>query len=70
MTRTNYEIWNGDADLYPLSQKEEKEIDRRFGEAVDTLEIVPENNNSIEKIIFGVDSGYSSDTVLFRAKNL
>ena len=45
----------------PLSQQEEKEIDERFAEAVDALEIVPENNNTIERIIFGVNSGYSSE---------
>ena len=44
----------------PLSQQEEEEIDR-FAEAVDTLEIVPENNNSIERIIFRLDNGYSSE---------
>ena len=43
----------------PLSQQEEDRIDERFVEAVDTLEI-PANNNTIERIIFGVDSGYSS----------
>ena len=42
----------------PLSQQDEEEIDRTFAEAVDTLEIVPENNNAIERIIFGVDSGH------------
>ena len=45
----------------PLSQQEEEEIDRTFAEAVDTLEIVPKNNNTIERIIFGVDSRYSSE---------
>ena len=45
----------------PLSQQEEEEIDRTFAEAVDTLEIVPKNNNAIERIIFGVDSRYSSE---------
>ena len=44
----------------PLSQQEEEEIDRTFAEAVDTLEIVPKNN-AIERIIFGVDSRYSSE---------
>ena len=44
----------------PLSQQEEEEVGERFTEAVDTLEIVPENNNAIERIIFGVDRGYSS----------
>ena len=44
----------------PLSQQEEEEIDR-FAEAADTLEIVPENNNAIERIIFGLDNGYSSE---------
>ena len=29
----------------PLSQQEEEEIDRRFAAAVNSLEIVPENNN-------------------------
>ena len=38
----------------PLSQQEEKVID-------DTLEIVPENNNTIERIISGVNSVYSSE---------
>ena len=42
----------------PLSQQEDR-IDERLVEAVDTLEI-PANNNAIERIIFGVDSGYSS----------
>ena len=44
----------------PSSQHEEDEMDRRFAETVDTLEIVPENNHSMERIIFGLDSGYSS----------
>ena len=44
-----------------LSQQEEDEIDRRFAEDVNKLEIVPENNNAIERIIFGVDSGHSSE---------
>ena len=38
-----------------LSQQEEEEIDR-FAEVVDTLEVVPENNYTIKRIIFGVDS--------------
>ena len=32
-----------------LSQQEEEGINRRFVETIDTLEIVPENNNAIEK---------------------
>ena len=44
----------------PLSQQEEDEMDRRFTEAVDTLEIVPENNNAIERINFGVKSSVKS----------
>ena len=31
--------------VYNPSQQEEDEMDRRFAEAVYTLEIVPENNN-------------------------
>ena len=44
-----------------LSQQEEDEMDRKFTEAVDTLEIVLENNNVIEGINFGMDSGYLSE---------
>ena len=43
----------------PFSQQEGDEMDRRFTEAVSTLEIVLENNNTMERIIFGVDSRYS-----------
>ena len=54
-TRSGSVMW-----IYnPLSQQEEDRIDERLVEAVDTLEI-PANNNAIERIIFGVDSGYSS----------
>ena len=45
----------------PLSRQEEDRIDERFAEAVDMLEIVPANSNTIERIIFGVDRGYSSE---------
>ena len=45
----------------PSSQQEEEKIDGRFAEALGTLEIVPANNHAIERIIFGVDSGYSSE---------
>ena len=45
----------------PLSQQEEHEMYRRLADAVDTLEIVPANNQAIERIIFGVDSEYSSE---------
>ena len=54
----------------PLLQQEEDEIDRRFVVAVDTLEIVQADSHTIERIIFGVDSRYSSETVLFRTTNL
>ena len=47
--------------VYNPSQQEEDEMDRRFAEAVYTLDIVPESNNVIERIIFGVDNGYSSE---------
>ena len=40
-------------------------MDRRFAEAVDTLEIVPQNNNVIKRIIFGEDSGYSFEQRYF-----
>ena len=43
-----------------LSQQEEEEIDRKFAEVVDTLEVVPENNYTIKRIIFGVGSCLSS----------
>ena len=39
----------------PLSQQE---IDERFAETVDMLEIVPANNHAIDRTIFGVDSRY------------
>ena len=42
----------------PLSQQEEGKIDERFAETVDMLEIVPADNHAIDRIIFGVDSGY------------
>ena len=45
----------------PVSQQGEDEMDTRFSEDVNTLEIVPENNNAIERIIFGMDSGYLSE---------
>ena len=45
----------------PLSQQEEEKINERFAEAVDILEIVPANNHAIDRIIFGVDSRYSSE---------
>ena len=45
----------------PFSQKEKQEIDRRLAEAADTLETVPANNHVIDRIIFGVDSVYSSE---------
>ena len=45
----------------PLSQQEERKIDERFAETVDMLEIVPADNHDIDRIIFGVDSGYSSE---------
>ena len=48
-------IWLGNAD-YLLSQQQENDIDRRFTETVDTLEIVQADNHAIERIIFGVDS--------------
>ena len=44
----------------PLLQQEEDRIDERFAEAVHMPEIVPANNNTMEKFIFGVESGYSS----------
>ena len=44
-----------------LSQQEEGRIDERFAEVVDMLEIVPVDNHIIERIIFGVDRGYSSE---------
>ena len=44
-----------------LSQQEEGKIDKRMTEAVDMLEIVPANNQDTDRIIFGVDSGYSSE---------
>ena len=44
-----------------LSQQEDERIDERFAEVVDMLEIVPANNPVIERIIFGMDSGYSSE---------
>ena len=47
--------------VYNPSQQEEDEMDRRFAEAVYTLDIVSESNNVIERIIFGVDNGYSSE---------
>ena len=45
----------------PLSKQQEDEIDRRFGETVDALEIVQVDNHAIVRIIFGVDSGYSPE---------
>ena len=45
----------------PLSKQEKDMIDERFVEAVDMLEIVPANNNTIERIIFGVDSKCMSE---------
>ena len=45
----------------PLSQQEEENIDERFAEAVDMLEIVPANSHAIDRIILHVDSGYSSE---------
>ena len=44
----------------PVSQQGEDEMDRRFSEDVNTLEIVPENSNVIERIIFGMVSRYLS----------
>ena len=44
----------------PLLQQEEDRIDERFAETVDMPEIVPANNNTMERFIFGVESGYSS----------
>ena len=45
----------------PFSQQEEQEMNRRLADAVDTLEIVPANNQAIERIIFGVDSENPSE---------
>ena len=44
----------------PLLQQEEDRTDERFAEAVDMPEIVPANINTMERFIFGVESGYSS----------
>ena len=57
ITRFGIVMW-----IYNLvSQQGEDEMDGRFLEDVNTLEIVPENNNAIERIIFGIDSGYLSE---------
>ena len=45
----------------PFSQQEEQEINRRLADAVEALEIVPANNQAIERITFGVGSEYSSE---------
>ena len=42
----------------PFSQQQEEKIDRSFAEIVDTFEIIQTDNHAIERIIFGVDSGY------------
>ena len=44
----------------PLLHQQEDEIDRRFAETVNTFEVVQTDNHAIERIILGVDSGYSS----------
>ena len=45
----------------PFSQQQEEKINERFAEDVDILEIVPANNHAIDRIIFDVDSRYSSE---------
>ena len=44
-----------------LPQEEEDEINRKFAETVNILEIVQVNNHAMERIIFGTDSGHSSE---------